>query len=137
MKQPRRPTSVPVELLRAVAWSGGLALIGLALLAPFAHSYFHVAPFREALTVAADAVVQRQQSELVRREQFAPEAAKEIAAADSRIEAEARVLADGRLLVRTMTSASGVADGWLPAMIYERTVDPDGEATEGSWLIDG
>lgn len=126
-----------LDLARALAWTSGLAMIAAALLLPLAHTHFHVRPFRDALAQAADKVVERQQSELIRREQFDPAAALEIAATDPRMEAEARVLADGRLLVRTMTSAQGIGEGWLPALMFERTVDPDGEATEGTWLIDG
>lgn len=125
-----------LNLARALAWTTGVVMILAAVAFPFAHAFLHVRPFQGDLEAMAAEVVERQQSELVRREQFDPAAALKLAAADPRIEAEARVLGDGRLLVRTMTSAAAITNDWLPAMIFERTVDPDGKATEGAWLID-
>lgn len=60
-----------------------------------------------------------------------------VAAEDRRMTAEARLLADGRLLIRVMTAADAVASDWLPAAIFETTVNPEGEATEGTWRVEG
>lgn len=135
-----RPDSAKMQsalnLARALAWTTGIVMILVAVALPLAHTFLHVRPFQSDLQAMAGEVVARQRSELIRREQFDPTAALKLAAADPRIEAEARVLSDGRLLVRTMTSAAAITSDWLPAMIFERTVDPDGKATEGAWLID-
>ena len=126
-----------VEAARAVAWTGGIVMIVVAIALPFAHEYLYAAPFRADMEDMADRLVARQQDELVRRERFAPAAAIEEAARDPRIAAEARLLDDGQLLIRIMTAADAVATSWLPAAIFERTVDPEGEATEGLWRTRG
>lgn len=126
-----------LEAARAAAWSGGLVMIVAALALPFAHEFLYVAPFRSDIEAAAEDLAARQQDELIRRERFAPGAALKVAAADRRIAAEARLLQDGRLLIRVMTSADAVAKAWLPAAIFERIVDPEGAATEGVWRIPG
>jgi len=126
-----------LDMLRAVAWTVGICMIVAAVLLPFAHRYLYVAPFKARLAETVDRAVDRQKTELVSRERFDLDAAAELAAGDPRIETEARMLADGRVLVRAMTAAGAVRSDWLPAMIYERIVDPDGRSTEGAWLIDG
>jgi len=126
-----------LELARALAWTAGVAMVVASVLLPFAHRHLYVAAFKDDLRTAVDRVIERQKTELVDRERFDPAAAAMIAAEDGRIEAAARVLGDGRLLVRAMTSARAVETGWLPALIFERIVDPDGKATEGTWPIDG
>ena len=125
------------DALRAFAWTLGIVMVVAAILLPFGHRFIYVAGFKSDLAGLADRIVDHQKTELVRRERFDPEAAVRIAAGDSRIEADARMLADGRMLVRVMTAADAVAARWLPAMIYERIVDPNGKATEGTWLIGG
>lgn len=132
-----QPKSVLIESIRAAGWSGGLALIVLAVALPFAHEYLYAAGFRSDIEAAAERLVVRQQDELVRRERFAPAAAAMVASEDERMAAEARLLDDGRLLIRVMTSASAVRNDWLPAAIYETVVDPEGEATEGQWRVNG
>lgn len=126
-----------IEASRAIAWTGGLVMLLAAIALPLAHELLYVAPFRSDMEAAADQLVERQRDELVRRERFAPAAAAEASARDPRIVAEARLLDDGRLLIRIMTAADAVAANWLPAAIYEQTVGPEGDVSEGLWRIRG
>lgn len=129
--------SVLIESVRAAGWAGGILLAVLALAIPLAHEHVYAASFRSDLEAAADKLVSLQREELVRRERFAPDAAATIAAEDARMAAEARLLDDGRLLIRVMTSADAIRSEWLPAAIYETIVDPEGETTEGQWRVNG
>ena len=53
---------------------------------------------------------------------------------DNRITMQARILDEGRLQVRAMTSSKAVSSYWLPAMIDERQIDLKGSVSEGKWL---
>lgn len=121
------------ETARAGAWAAGLGLAVLAVFGPLAHEHFYVAEFRKDVASAVDAAVVDQRRELVRREKFSP-ATVPVAWRDKRIVLQARVVDEGRLLVRGMTSADAVQSRWLPAMIYERQVDLKGSVSEGKWL---
>lgn len=128
-----KPAGV-LNLATATVWAFGGALLVVAAALPFAHRYLYVAPFKSELAAAADHIIEGQRNELVRRERFAPAKAGVFAASNDRIAAEARVLADGRLLVRVMTAPEAVSQAWMPALIYQKFVDINGEATEGTWL---
>lgn len=121
------------ETARASGWAVGLGLLVLAFLGPLAHEHFYVAEFRKDVMSAVDNAISSQRVELVRREAFSP---SEVAAAmqDNRITMQARILDEGRLQVRAMTSPKAVSSYWLPAMIYERQIDLTGSVSEGKWL---
>ena len=134
---PTRKTAFRLAMLketaRASGWALGLGMLVLAFLGPLAHEHFYVAEFRKDVMSAVDAAISNQRAELVRREEFNP---AEVAAGanDERITLQARILDEGRLQVRAMTSSAAVASYWLPAMIYERQIDLKGSISEGKWL---
>jgi hypothetical protein len=121
------------ETARASGWAFGLGLLVLAFAGPLAHEHFYVAEFRKDVMSAVDSTISAQRAVLVRREAFDPAEAA-AGQGDKRITVQARILDEGRLQVRAMTSPSAVASYWLPAMIYERQIDLQGSVSEGKWL---
>jgi hypothetical protein len=121
------------ETARASGWAIGLGLLVLAFVGPLAHEHFYVAEFRKDVVSAVDTAISSQRAELVRHEAFSP---SEVSAMgrDNRITMQARILDEGRLQVRAMTSSKAVSSYWLPAMIYERQIDLKGSVSEGKWL---
>lgn len=146
MRTPRR-AGLPA-LLITLMWMGGVFSLLLTALVPAWFYFIHVGGLRADIQAAASDVLALQQEELVVRERYLSFSSRSGATPafvnsqgrdtgwldDTRLVVTGWQKRDGNFLIRAMTRPEAIEGGWLPAMLLEQELGPDGNKVRETWV---